>query len=110
MAVDVIETFNYLLGLKINKLMRKEREGNRYTFILGEREGKSVAVVWRVYWEGWKEEDYKKDRDFIGEILKEFNPEIIYINGQHALAFESFKPDVRNIEPEFKRLMFSHEN
>jgi adenine-specific DNA-methyltransferase len=110
MAVDVIETFNYLLGLKINKLMRKEREGNVYTFVLGEREGKSVAVVWRVYSEGWKEEDYKKDRDFIEEVLKEFKPEIIYINGQHALAFESFKPDVRNVEPEFKRRMFSHEH
>jgi adenine-specific DNA-methyltransferase len=73
MAVDVIETFNYLLGLKINKLMRKEREGNIYTFVLGEREGKSVAVVWRVYSEGWTEEDYKKDRDFIEEVLKEFN-------------------------------------
>jgi adenine-specific DNA-methyltransferase len=110
MAVDVIETFNYLLGLKINKLMRKEREGNIYTFVLGEKEGKSVAVVWRVYSEGWTEEDYKKDRDFIEEVLKEFKPEIIYTNGQHALAFESFKPDVRNIEPEFKRLMFSHEH
>jgi len=110
MAVDVIETFNYLLGLKINKLMRKEREGNTYTFVLGEREGKSVAVVWRVYSEKWKEEDYKKDRDFIEEVLKEFNPEIVYINGQHALAFESFKPDVRNVEPEFKRRMFSHEH
>lgn len=110
MAVDVIETFNYLLGLKINKLMRKEREGNIYMFVLGEREGRSVAVVWRVYSEGWKEEDYKKDRDFIEEVLKEFKPEIIYINGQHALAFESFKPDVRNVEPEFKRLMFSHEH
>ena len=110
MAVDVIETFNCLLGLKINKLMRKEREGNIYTFVLGEKEGKSVAVVWRVYSEGWTEEDYKKDRDFIEEVLKEFNPEIIYINGQHALAFESFKPDVRNVEPEFKRRMFSHEH
>jgi adenine-specific DNA-methyltransferase len=110
MAVDVIETFNYLLGLKINKLMRKEREGNIYTFVLGEKEGKSVAVVWRVYSERWKEEDYKKDRDFIEEVLKEFKPEIIYINGQHALAFESFKPDVRNVEPEFKRRMFSHEH
>jgi adenine-specific DNA-methyltransferase len=110
MAVDVIETFNYLLGLKINKVMRKEREGNIYTFVLGEKEGRSVAVVWRVYSERWKEEDYKKDRDFIEEVLKEFRPEIIYINGQHALAFESFKPDVRNVEPEFKRLMFSHEH
>jgi adenine-specific DNA-methyltransferase len=110
MAVDVIETFNYLLGLKINKLMRKEREGNTYTFVLGEREGKSVAVVWRVYSEEWAEEDYKKDRDFIEDVLKEFRPEIIYTNGQHALAFESFKPDVRNIEPEFKRRMFSHEH
>ncbi len=109
MAVDVIETFNCLLGLNINKLMHKEREGNIYTFVLGEREGKSVAVVWRVYSEGWTEEDYKKDRDFIEEVLKEFKPEVIYINGQHALAFESFKPDVRNVEPEFKRRMFSHE-
>lgn len=109
-AVDVIETFNYLLGLKINKLMRKEIEGNIYTFVLGEKEGKSVAVVWRVYSEGWAEEDYKKDRDFMEEVLKEFRPEIIYINGQHALAFESFKPDVRNVEPEFKRRMFSHEH
>jgi adenine-specific DNA-methyltransferase len=112
MAVDVIETFNYLLGLKINKLKRKEKEGNIYTFVLGEREGKSVAVVWRVYSERWAEEDYKKDRDFIEGVLKEFEPkpEIIYINGQHALAFESFKPDVRNVEPEFKKLMFSHEH
>ncbi|MFZ8826712.1 MAG: site-specific DNA-methyltransferase, partial [Candidatus Caldipriscus sp.] len=72
MAVDVIETFNCLLGLKINKLIRKEREGNIYTFVLGEKKGRSVAVVWRVYSEGWAEEDYKKDRDFIEEVLKEF--------------------------------------
>jgi adenine-specific DNA-methyltransferase len=110
MAVDVIETFNYLLGLKINKLKRKEKEGNIYTFVLGEKEGKSVAVVWRIYSERWTEEDYKKDRDFIEGVLEKFKPEIIYINGQHALAFESFKPEVRNVEPEFKKLMFSHEH
>ncbi|MGB9856230.1 MAG: DNA methyltransferase, partial [Caldisericum exile] len=102
-VVDIPETFNYLLGLKVKKIKARENDGKRYLFILGEKEGKNIAVVWRKYCDDWNEEDFKKDKEFIGSELKEWQPSIVYVNGQSVLT--PTMGEIRYIEPEFKRLM-----
>ena len=106
--VDIPETFNYLLGLKVNKFKSRNLNGNKYYFILGEKENKKVAIVWRNYNDEWKDEDYKKDKEFILNELKEWQPHIIYLNGHSILTTKFFEStvEIKYIEPEFKKLMF----
>jgi adenine-specific DNA-methyltransferase len=103
MIIDISETFNYLLGLKIKKIKSRKN----YLFILGEKEGKSYAIVWRGWNERWREEEYIKDREFIKQELKEWKPQVVYINGQSILTpnFGDFQVELRCTETEFKKLM-----
>jgi len=108
-VVDIPETFNYLLGLKVKKVKTKTRKDNnkKYLFILGEKEGKDIAIVWREYDEGWSDEDFKKDKEFIIKELSPWAPHIVYINGQSVLTPKLGEQavEIRYIEPEFKRFM-----
>jgi adenine-specific DNA-methyltransferase len=107
MIVDIPETFNYLLGLKIKKIKRRRDNGKTYLFVLGEKEGRDYAIVWREYSDQWKEEDFKKDKEFIKQELKEWKPQVVYVNGQSILTpnFGDFQVELNYIEPKFKRLM-----
>lgn len=100
--VDIPETFNYLLGLKVKKIKVRNNKG-KYLFVLGEKEGKYVAIVWREYSDEWSEEDLKKDKEFIIKELEPWTPNIVYINGQSVLTPKNW--EIRYIEPEFKKLM-----
>ncbi len=104
MVVDIPETFNYLLGIKVKKIKVRSNE-RKYLFILGEKEYKDIVIVWREYSDDWEEEDFKKDKEFIIKELENWNPHIVYINGQSVLTPKNW--EVRYIEPEFKRLMES---
>ena len=87
----------------------------KYLFILGEKEGKDIAIIWRDYEdkpalsgdEGWSEEDFKRDKEFIIKELAPWTPHIVYINGQSVLTpnLGETPVETRPIEPEFKRLM-----
>jgi len=106
-VVDIPETFNHLVGLKVKKLKARRNNSRKYLFVLGEKEGKNVAVVWREYNESWNDNDFKEDKKFIMQELESWTPDIVYVNGQSILTsnFGSFTPEIRYIEPEFKRLM-----
>ena len=105
-VVDMPETFNYLLGLKVKKI-KARNNGRKYLFILGEKQGQDVAVVWREYDDNWDEGEFRKDKEFIREELKDWKPQVVYVNGQSVLTTNpgDFQADIRYIEPEFKRLM-----
>jgi adenine-specific DNA-methyltransferase len=107
MIVDIPETFNYLLGLKVKKIKRRTDNGKTYLFVLGEKDGRDYAIVWREYSDQWKEEDFKKDKEFIKQELQEWKPQVVYVNGQSILTpnFGDFQVELHYIEPEFKRLM-----
>ncbi len=94
--VDIIETFNYLLGIKVKVYKTLNENGRKYVFVLGEKENRKIAIIWR----SMEEIDLEKDKEIIKETLKEFNPDEIYINGDAIV--ENFKA----IEPLFKSLMF----
>ncbi|MEO0113784.1 MAG: site-specific DNA-methyltransferase, partial [candidate division WOR-3 bacterium] len=103
MIIDIPETFNYLLGIKVKKIKTRKDNGKKYLFILGEKEGRNYAIVWREYKDNEQEEDLKKDNDFIQSQIKDWNPNIVYVNGKSCLTPEGF--EVKYIEPEFKKLM-----
>lgn len=90
--VDLIETFNYLIGLKINKYRYLTNNGRKYVFVFGEKNYRKVAIVWRSTLDIYLE----KDKKIINEIINDFNPEEIYINGDSLV--KNYKP----IESEFK--------
>ncbi len=95
-SVDLIETFNYLLGLHVSKYRTVEDNGRRYIFVFGKKDSRKVAVVWR----SLENISLERDKEVIEQNIKDFNPEDVYINGD-ALV-KGFKP----IEPTFKSLMF----
>jgi adenine-specific DNA-methyltransferase len=107
--IDIPETFNYLLGIKIKKIKKEQNEGKTYLFIIGEKDSKDYAIVWREYTDNWNEEDYKKDKEFIKQQLKPYKPQVVYINCSSILTpnFDDYKAEIRYIEPEFKALMES---
>jgi adenine-specific DNA-methyltransferase len=107
--IDIPETFNYLLGIKIKKIKKEQNEGKTYLFIIGEKDSKDYAIVWREHADNWNEEDYKKDKEFIKQQLKPYKPQVVYVNCSSILTpnFDDYKAEIRYIEPEFKALMES---
>ncbi|MCD6569178.1 MAG: site-specific DNA-methyltransferase [Deltaproteobacteria bacterium] len=115
MVVDIPETFNYLLGLKVKKIKTREiatpsarnDKKRKYLFVIGEKEGKDIAIVWREYDDNWKENDFKEDKKFIIKELEPWSPHIVYVNGQSVLTpkLGEYNVEIRYIEPEFKNLM-----
>jgi len=106
-VVDIPETFNYLLGIKLKKIKKRKNNGKDYLFILGEKEGQTYAIVWREL--SNNEEEAKKDKEFIREELKDWKPQIVYTNCPNNTIltpdFGHFQAEIRYIEPEFKKLM-----
>ena len=105
--VDLVETFNYLLGIQIKKL-KTFKDGERlYRAVLGEKGGRLVAIVWRsVVGLEDNEKALMNDKAFIEKsvlpaLLGEAKPERLLVNGACLVK------DAEAIEPEFKWLMFA---
>jgi len=106
-VVDIPETHHYLLGLKMKKVKVRKNKGKKYLFTLGEKDGRTIAIVWREYDDEWTQADFKKDKEFIIEELGSWSPQVVYVNGQSVLTptFGDHVVEIRSIEPEFKALM-----
>lgn len=96
-VVDMVETFNYLLGLSVQQYKTMQDNGRKYVVVLGEARGKKAAVVWRPT----KDIDLEKDKQIIESALNGFDADEMFINGDSLI--KSYKP----IESEFKALMFA---
>jgi len=46
-VVDLVETFNYLLGIHVKKMRQFQNNGRLYRVVLGEKNDKSIVIVWR---------------------------------------------------------------
>ena len=107
-TVDLAETFNYLLGLKVQKREVFDDDGRRYlVFRVPGRDraapGRRVAVIWRET-EGWAEADFARDRDFVAEHNLGGDADTVYVNGDSVI------PGAKPIEPMFKARMFAGVN
>jgi len=105
--VDIPETFNYLLGIKLKKIKKRKNNNKDYLFILGEKEGQKYAIVWRELSDN--KEEAEKDKEFIKKELEDWRPQVVYVNCPNNTVltpdFGDFQVEIRYIEPEFKKLM-----
>lgn len=95
-TVDLVETFNYLLGLHVRQIRTFTNNSTYYRVVLGTKEEDDIAVIWR----DTEDLDLKADKEFIEKIIiGESNPTRTYINSDFYV--EGAHP----IEPEFRKLM-----
>lgn len=100
--VDLIETFNYLLGIHVKRYQTFANDKVKYRVVIGEKSDTLLIVIWR----NTDGLDLKADKKFVEkEILPVIRAgytstsEKIYINGtSHVNGADA-------IEPEFSRLM-----
>ncbi len=98
-VVDLVETFNYLIGLHMQKCFTKQINGIKYQFIHGHNNAnKKIVVVWRNV-KDWTLDDYRADGEALNAELKEVARDLLYINDQANV--DNYQP----IEEVFKNKM-----
>ena len=103
LEADIPETFNYLIGLNVQKREAHRDGDNRYLVFRGETRdapGRVVVAIWRDT-EGWTEDDFVRDRDFVAERRFTEDADTIYVNGLSII------PGAKAVEPIFKARMFA---
>lgn len=99
-SVDLLETFNYLLGLSVQTRQCLSDDDRRYLIYKGTVAEKIVVIIWRET-KGWKQEDWERDYQFIQENKLIEEADKVYVNT------DSIVPEAESLDPLFKRLMFS---
>ncbi|EFM99612.1 Type III restriction-modification system methylation subunit, partial [Actinobacillus pleuropneumoniae serovar 12 str. 1096] len=110
-TIDLVETFNYLIGLRVSEINDK-RENGLVTVQGTNASGEKTLVIWR----DCEKYDYDRLNDYLNR--HKINPQesefdVVYINGDHNVPTvfagndESVKMlKVRSIEAEFLQRMF----
>jgi adenine-specific DNA-methyltransferase len=93
--VDLIETFNYHLGVFVEKVDRIKENGRDYIFITGKIDKAQVGVVWRSI----TDIDLELDKKIIEENLKDATVDILFVNGTCNIK------SAKSIEAELSRLI-----
>jgi len=117
MNIDLVETFNYLIGLHVKSIEFNIDRG--YVRIEGNLPtGERTLILWRDC-DKIGYEELNKYANRFDLYAKEKTFDVIYINGDHNLptAFTVDEEDgeivrslkIRQIEPEFLNLMFAEE-
>lgn len=104
--IDLVETFNYLIGLYVERM---RFIGDVYVVNGKTREGEAVLILWR---DAEKLDAAKLDKWFEDnrETLNPSAYSAIYVNGDNTLQGQAGKGDnwsVKLIEEAFHRLMFN---
>jgi|APTNR8051073442_1049403.scaffolds.fasta_scaffold03771_3 adenine-specific DNA-methyltransferase len=83
-AVDLVETFNYLIGLHLKKQVTKIFNSKKYKFVFGNNNsGKEIIVVWRNVVD-WTLDEFEKDAAFLKQELSVCSYDILYISGKSS--------------------------
>ena len=99
-AVDLPETFNYLLGVSVQTRQCFYDDERRYLVYRGTVREKTVIIIWRET-KNWKEKDWERDYRFIEKNKLTEGASEVYVNT------DSILPKAKSLDPLFKRLMFS---
>lgn len=95
--VDLVETFNYLIGLKVKQRKIYTYQERKFIVIFGEKDNNEIAVIWR----NTEDLNFEQERKFIeDEIISDKKIDKLYLNGDNYLE-NSFL-----IEDQFNKLMF----
>lgn len=100
LAVDLPETFNYLIGLHVETRRVYDNKGTRYLVYRGVAEGRKTAVIWRTT-RGWKKEEFEADRAFVAKEKLAEGAEDVFVNTDSSIE------GAKSLDPVFKRRMFS---
>ena len=95
-TVDLVETYNYLIGLEVERFRTFDEQNRKYVVLTGKQRDKQLMVVWR----DTTDLDLKKDKKFVEGLVTEDIDEV-HVNGN------SMVKDAKMIEVEFKKRMMS---
>jgi adenine-specific DNA-methyltransferase len=98
--VDLVTTFNFLLGLRVETRREYRWDTGPVVCVVGtNRDERRVGVIWR---NAPAPEQLDAERAWLEEtVLAGLTLDTLYINGDSVL------PTAQPLEPEFKRLMFA---
>lgn len=99
-AVDIPETFNYLLGLHVETRKVYDDDGRKYLVYRGRIDHRKVVIIWRET-DGWKKTDLERDKKFVAKVKLTEGADEVFVNG------DSFIPNAKALEPIFKARMFA---
>ncbi|MCF8228943.1 MAG: site-specific DNA-methyltransferase [Bacteroidales bacterium] len=95
--VDLVSTFNFLLGIFLNRYLVEEHQERDYQIVLGEKDKQKLAIIWREFDEKL---DLDKEKEWIKKQAwsdkKEYR---LFCNVDNSFGAES-------TEKEFFRLMW----
>lgn len=100
-TVDLPETFNYLLGLTVQTRKCLYDNDRGYLIYKGTVKQKTIVIIWRET-EGWTQQDWEGDYNFIQENKLIESADKIYVNT------DSIVPEAESLDPFFKQLMFPY--
>lgn len=91
-CINLPETFNYLLGLSVEKVRTKENQDRAYKIVKGEKDGKDIVILWR----NKKNLDMEDDAEFIENKVLE-GEDLVFVNG------DTLVEKAKLIEKKFKK-------
>ncbi len=94
-TIDLIETFNYLLGFRLERVISSESQDRFYLFLSGRRESNKVLIIWR----SLIDLDLETDLKWISKTVDLTLFDQIFVNGKCNLN------SYQCIEMEFQSLM-----
>ncbi len=105
---DLIETFNYLMGINVHNINHDMHQGRLYVWITGTRETKSILLIWRNTSSPKQIElkifDPLQDKRFIeNKIIDNQHFDEIYINGNSLID------NAISIDPILKKIFLSQQ-
>lgn len=99
-AVDLPETFNYLLGLHVTTRKVYYDKDRRYLVYRGTVDSRQICAIWRTT-AGWGKEDFERDKKFVAEQKIAEGADEIFVNSDSVI------PGARSLDPVFKARMFA---
>jgi adenine-specific DNA-methyltransferase len=95
-SIDLVTTFNFLLGIEVQRYVLSENNGLDYKIVIGKKGLQQFIIIWRNFDEN--SIDLKKEKEFITKQDWYNTTVFVYCNGDNAFS-------AHPIEPEFIRLM-----
>jgi len=89
--LDLIESFNYLIGLVVDKMERIEKNGRAYIIITGKADKAQVGIIWRKI----IDIDLVLDKKIIEESLNDAKLDVLFVNNRCLVK------SAKSIEAEF---------
>jgi adenine-specific DNA-methyltransferase len=100
-TVDLPETFNYLLGLEVQKRFVHHENGRRYLVYRGTLpKGRTAVVLWRDI-QGWTRDDFQREAKLVTKQGWTQGADEVYVNGDSSI------PNAQSLDDIFKRRLFA---